>query len=175
MDALWSQSRRKFRPSVEGLESLRLLAGMAHAVAGHTVAVVHAEVSKAPAAVAVVALHGTIHATLKLVSPSTAVIAGSGNLGAVGTASVDLRLTKTGPLPATTLSTKLGRIALSANPSPLPGGDSEALPGANIAGSFSYAVVGGTGAYAHSTGSGTLTETLRLTRGDVFTVDLKFS
>ncbi len=176
MDALLSQSRRKLRPSVEGLESLRLLSGMAHAVAAHPVAVVHAEATKASAAVAVVHLHGTIHATVKLVSASTLAIAGSGNLGSVGAASINFRLTKTGALPTSTLSTKLGKITLAGNASALLGGGSATSPGANsLAESFPYTVVGGTGAYARSTGSGTLTETVTLSKGDVFTVNLKFS
>ena len=177
MDAQESPDRRQFRPSVEGLESLRLLSGMAHAVAVHLVALVHAEATKAPAAVAVIDLHGTIHSTIKMAAANLVVIAGSGNLGGVGTASINLHLSKGGSLPLFTLSTKQGKITLagisstlSSSPatvtSPTSGTDS---------GSFAYTVLSGTGAYAHSTGSGTLTETVALSKGDKFTVNFTFS
>lgn len=176
MNAQKSQNRRQLRPSVEGLESLQLLSGMAHAVAVHPIALVHAEATKAPATVAVVDLHGTIRTTVKLAATNLVVIAGSGNLGAVGTASINIHLSRGGSLPLFTLATRQGKITLagisstlSSSPatltSPTSGTDS---------GSFAYTVAGGTGAYAHSTGSGTLTETVALSKGEKFTVDYKF-
>ncbi len=176
MDSQQTQCRRHLRPSVEGLESLRLLAGMAPDVAVHPVALVHAEATKAPAAVAVVNLHGTIHATAK-VSISNLVIAGSGNLGAVGTASINLRVSQTGSESTFTLLTKKGQITLAATGSTLPGGGNSAsfTSPRSSEQSFGYTVVGGTGAYAHSTGSGTILEAIALGKGDKITVNFEFS
>ncbi len=177
MDAHQSQSRRQLRPSVEGLESLRLLSGMAHAVAVHPVALVHAEATKTVAPVAVVDLHGTIHATAR-VSGSSLVITGSGNLGAVGTASINYHIDQNGSIQPSTITTKQDQITLgrskllppstNTNPVVSTGARSDKIV-------LSYSVIGGTGAYAHSTGSGTLTEAIALSKADRITVNLVFS
>lgn len=177
MDTQSSQHRRQLRPWIESLEPLRLLSGMAPAVAVHPVASVHAEATKSFAPVAVVNLHGTIHATAKVTS-SSLLITGSGNLGTVGTASINYRINQNGSIQPSTITTKQGQITLgrsellppstSSNPVVSTGPKSDKIV-------LSYSVVGGTGAYAHATGSGVLTEAVALGKGGRLTVNLVFS
>ncbi len=161
-----SKKSRRRRPEVEGLETLALLSGFAHAGVAH-VGAVHAEATKSTPSVAVVALHGTIHATGKL-SGETLSVSGSGNLGSVGTASAKVAANLLSPPSTVTLSTKRGNIVLAEDAG-------TALLTSGSTGTGTYHVAGGTGSYAHSTGSGTITASFSLAKGNKVTLNLKFS
>lgn len=169
-----SQSRRQLRPSVEGLESLRLLSAPGHAVASSPVASAHSEATKATAPVAVVELRGTIHSTVEASRSGIAFI-GSGNLGAVGKASIDIRLDEAGPLPTFTLSTRRGKITLTATESAAPGVSPTSTGPRGDVESFPYTVFGGTGAYAHATGSGTITAAAAISKAENISENFTFS
>ncbi len=170
MDAQHQQNRRKFSPVVERLESFQLLSGMVHGIVAHQAAPVQVEATKA---VAVVDLQGTIRGTAKI-SGSTFAVAGSGNLGVVGTASTKFDIHHNSILRNITLSTKQGQIVLAKDASTSSSGVSF-IGNTTAVDSGKYDVVGGTRAYAHAIGSGTLTEAVTLGKGDKITVNLTFS
>lgn len=151
------------RPELETLEAVTLLSTF-----GHTLApAVHAPAVHAAAtpAITTVALHGTIHATGKL-SGTTVAVSGSGNLGAVGSASAKVTVNLLHPPSSITLSAKKGKLVLAE--------DSPLLTSGN-GGSTTYHVASGTGSYAHATGSGTVTATYSLAKGNKVTLNFKFS
>ncbi len=155
-------SRRR-RPELETLESVTLLSSFGHAAAVQAEA---AHKTIAPTAPPVVALHGTIHATGKLSGSTTLAVSGSGNLGAVGTASAKVRVDLANPPSSITLSARKGRLVLA---------ESSPLLTSGNGGSTTYTVVGGTGSYAHATGSGTVTALYSIAKGNRVTLNLRFS
>ena len=151
------------RPELETLEAVTLLSTF-----GHTLApAVHAPAVHAAATTAItsVALHGTIHATGKL-SGTTVAVSGSGSLGAVGSASVKVTANLLSPPSTITLSAKKGKLVLAEN--------SALLTSVN-GGSTTYHIAGGTGSYAHTTGSGTVTAIYSIAKGNKVTLNLKFT
>ena len=151
--------RPSLRPAVESLDSRLLLSTIAPAGLNHS-AQVHAErttgaTTSAP--VATVALHGTIHATGTIASTSGKgdSLAGSGNLGAVGVASIQAKFLTASSGGSAVLSTKLGKIDIATGTNPVDQSGTSGLTATN-----SYTITGGTGSYAHTTGSGTITVTI---------------
>lgn len=150
------------RPTVESLESMTLLstvtAGMLHAAKAPPVIV-------APTP-AVVVLSGTIHASGKVTGAGTGTASGSGNLGKVGTASFKVSIDLKNPPSAVTLTTKHGKLYLA--------GDNTLFTG-STSGTSHYTITGGTGSYLHATGSGNVSGSYSLLRGNKLSITLSFT
>ena len=152
----------RIRPVVESLESMMLLSTAVAHVQPHvqpTAHVVHAEATTA------VALHGTLKGTGKIHGTSAA-LSGSGNLGKVGSASFKVNANLVNPPSNITLTTRKGNLYLtSASP----------LVGAGTSGSTTYSITGGTKAYAHATGAGSVSGSFSLLKGNKLSVTIRFS
>ena len=150
----------RIRPVVESLESMMLLST--------AVAEVHALAK--PAAVHIVTAEQavTLHGTLKgsgTLSGTSATISGSGNLGSVGASTFKIKANLLSPPSSITLSTKKGNLYLSA---------ASPLVGSGTSGSTTYTITGGTKAYAHATGAGSVVGTYTLS-GKKLGVTIRFS
>lgn len=130
------------RPAVESLESLMLMT----AAPGRLHAMVMPAAEVATQATPAIALHGTIRGTGTLVG-STLTVHAAGQLGKVGLATITASGSITDPPASITLATRRGKLVLTAvTPAVIAG----------TSGSVHYTITGGTGAYAHATGSGTI-------------------
>ncbi len=150
------KSRRR-RPELETLEAVTLLSTFAHAEARHV---------PVPVTPPVVALHGTIHASGKVSGSEVLTASGSGNLGAVGSTSLRVTASLVSPPSTITLSAKRGKLVLA---------EDSPLLIAGGAGSTTYHVAGGTGPYAHATGSGTVAASYSLLKGNRVALTINFS
>ena len=157
----------RIRPVVESLESMMLLSTAVahlHPLAQPVAHIVTAEATKAVAPVTV-ALHGTIKGTGKI-NGTSAALSGSGNLGSVGATTFKVNANLLNPPTSITLASKKGNLYLtSASP----------LVGAGTSGSTTYTITGGTKAYAHATGSGSVVGTYSLLKGNKLAVMIRFS
>ena len=145
---------------------MTLLSGFAHAGVVHAPAVEALATHAKPVTSSVVSLHGTLHGTVKLTGSTIAAVNVSGNLGAVGTATISINASLTNPPSSTTLGTKHGKLYLV--------GDG-ALSTTGNGGSITYTIEGGTGSYTHATGSGTITAVYSVAKGNKLSVSFKFS
>ena len=152
----------RLRPTVESLESMMLLSTI-HVGVLQAEKATKAHVTPAPP---VVALSGTIHASGKVTGATTGTVSGSGNLGKVGTASFKVSVNLSNPPSGVTLTTKHGNIYLASEAALFTGSNS---------GTSTYVVTGGTGSYLHATGSGTLSGSYTLLKGNKLAVTLKFT
>ena len=154
----------RFRPRVESLESMLLLS---HAASDVLHLQIHAEAKKTPVAVAPVdvALAGTIHLSGK-VSGTSATVSGSGKLGQVGTVSIKTKVDALNPPTSLTLSAKKGNITIQA---------ASLVSAAGTSGSGTYTVTGGTKSYVHAYGSGTITASYTLLKGNKVALTVTFS
>ena len=151
----------RLRPAVESLESMLLLStAMAevHALAKPAIHVVAAESTT-------VALHGTLKGTATI-SGSSATVNASGNLGKIGTASVKTSGSLTNLPTSVTLTTKKGNLYLSA---------SSSLVGSSTSGSTTYTITGGTKAYAHATGAGSVSGSYSVLKANKLSVTIRFT
>ncbi len=151
----------RIRPVIESLESMMLLStavAHVHAVVQPAAHVVVAESTP------VVALHGTLKGAGKITGTSAA-ISGSGNLGSVGATTFKVNANLLNPPSSITLSTKKGNLYLSA---------ASSLVGSGTSGSTTYQITGGTKAYAHATGGGSVLGSYSLVKGKL-AVTIHFS
>ena len=152
----------RIRPVVESLESMMLLSTAVAHVQPHVQPAAHVVQAEATTAVA---LHGTLKGTGKIHGTSAA-INGSGNLGKVGSASFKVNASLINPPSSITLSTRKGNLYLtSASP----------LVGAGDSGSTTYTITGGTKAYAHANGSGAVSGSFSLLKGNKVAVSIRFT
>ena len=151
----------RIRPVLESLESMMLLStavAHVHSPAQPAADVVSAEATKT------VTLHGTLKGTGKI-SGTSAALSGSGNLGAVGTASFKINASLTNPPTSITLTTKKGNLYLTA---------ASSLVGSGTSGSTTYEITGGTKTYANATGEGSVAGSYSLAKGKL-AVTIRFS
>ncbi len=128
------------------------------------------ELAKRPVVVAPVqsgpvALVGTVHGNGTAVNGKISV-AGSGNLGSVGSTSFRINTTLTNPTTNVTLETRKGNLYLTST-SP--------IIGATSGGSTTYTINGGTKFYAHATGTGVVSATYTLARNHRLTTTITFN
>jgi len=150
------------RPTVESLESMTLLSTVSAGLL-HVAKVTPVHVAPTPP---VVALSGTIHATGKVTGATTGNVSGSGRLGKVGTASFKLAIDLNNPPSTVTLTTGRGKIFLT--------GDEPLVTGAT-SGSLHYTITGGTKSYLNATGSGHVSGSYTLLKGNKVAVTLTFT
>ncbi len=150
---------------VEGLESKMLLTAAMIPVHALATTAAHVAPVSAEAVSTHVALHGTIHGTGTL-NGTTLTVHGSGNLGKVGVASVRGNLNLASLPSSITLTTPRGHLTLTATAPQVVLGTS---------GYVTYAITGGTHAYAHATGSGLLSGSFSVVKGDKIAFSAHFS